>query len=273
MPTMRVAPDLEMHYRVDDYTDPWNEPEAVLLLHGNNESSAVWFAWVPYLARRYRVIRPDMRGFGDSTAMPRDFPWTLDVVVDDYAKLMTQLGFERFHLIGAKSGGIVARRFAARLPERVRTLTLVGVPPARRDVSKRDRNLAKDFEKHGTGEWLRKTMGERLGSRFPAAGVEWWTALMERTPVSTEIGYRANIPSTDNSADVPRISCPTLVITTEGSSLGSVEQTRDWQRQIPQSTLLVLPGDSFHAAATDADRCAQETFRFISKSESTIQPR
>lgn len=265
MPTARVAPDLEMHYRVDDYTDPWRKPEAVLLLHGNNESGAVWFAWVPYLARRYRVVRPDMRGFGDSTPMPRDFPWTLDIVVDDYASLMTMLGFERFHLVGAKSGGIVARRFAARLPERVKTLTLVGVPPARRDVGARDRGLAKDFEKHGTKDWLRETMGERLGSRFPPRGVEWWTELMARTPVSTEIGYRANIPSTDTSADVPRIACPTLVITTEGSSLGSVEQTRAWQEQIPDSRLLVLPGDSFHAAATDADRCAKETYDFISR--------
>ncbi len=265
MPTARVAPDLEMHYRVDDYTDPWRSPEAVLLLHGNNESGAVWFAWVPYLARRYRVVRPDMRGFGESTPMPRDFPWTLEGVADDYASLMTQLGFERFHLVGAKSGGIVARRFAARHSGRVRTLTLVGVPPARRDVSARDRGLAREFEKHGTGDWLRKTMGERLGSRFPAAGVEWWTSLMERTPVSTEIGYRANIPSEDTSADLPRITCPTLVITSEGSSLGSVAQTRAWQEQIPRSTLLVLPGDSFHAAATDADRCAAETLAFISR--------
>ena len=204
--------------------------------------------------------------------MPRDFPWTLDVIVDDYAGLMSQLGVERFHLVGAKSGGIVARRFAARLPERVMTLTLVGVPPARRNVAERDRGLAKEFEKKGTHDWIRKTMNVRLGSEFPAAGVEWWGQLMAKTPVSTEIGYRANIPSTDTSEDVPRIACPTLVITTEGSSLGSVEETRAWQEQIPRSKLLVLPGDSFHAAATYPDRCAVETLNFIRAAMGTLTP-
>ena len=42
---------------------------------------------------------------------------------------MDTLGVERFHLVGAKIGGTVARAFAARRPERVRTLTVVGTPP------------------------------------------------------------------------------------------------------------------------------------------------
>ncbi|MBI3935594.1 MAG: alpha/beta fold hydrolase, partial [Betaproteobacteria bacterium] len=77
MPMVRIDPALEMHYLIDDYTDPWRDAETVLMLHGNAESGAVWFGWVPHLARRFRVVRPDMRGFGASTPMPRDFPWTL----------------------------------------------------------------------------------------------------------------------------------------------------------------------------------------------------
>ena len=129
MPVMQIAADLEMHYLIDDYTDPWREPATILLLHGNAESGAVWYGWVPHLARRFRVVRPDMRGFGDSTPMPRDFPWTLDVVIDDFIRLMDMLGVERFHLVGAKIGGTIARAFAARHPERVLTLTVVGTPP------------------------------------------------------------------------------------------------------------------------------------------------
>ena len=267
MPVARVAPDLEMHYLVDDYTDPWRQPETILLLHGNNESGAVWFGWVPHLARAYRVVRPDMRGFGDSTPMPRDFPWTLDVIVDDFDGLTERLDVERFHLVAAKSGGIVARRYAARFPGKIRSLTLVGVPAPRREVAARDRDQSAEFERHGTEDWLRKSMAGRLGSTFPPEGVEWWVKLMVRTPLSSEIGYRVAIPSADTTADVPRIACPTLVITTEGSKLGSVEETRAWQEQIRRSELLVLPGDSFHIAATDPDRCARETLKFILKQD------
>ncbi|MGZ5728212.1 MAG: alpha/beta fold hydrolase, partial [Burkholderiales bacterium] len=81
---------------------------------------------------------------------------------------------------------------------------------------------------------------------------------------STALGFVATIPSWDVSEDLPRIACPTLVITTEGSALGSVDEVKAWQQKIPRSTLLALPGDSFHVAATDPDRCAQATLNFIS---------
>ena len=53
MPSLKTA-DFEMHYLVDDFTDPWTKPETVLLLHGNAESSAAWYGWVPHLARHHR---------------------------------------------------------------------------------------------------------------------------------------------------------------------------------------------------------------------------
>ncbi|MGZ8228324.1 MAG: alpha/beta fold hydrolase, partial [Burkholderiales bacterium] len=62
MPRLRIGGDFEMHYEIDDFTDPWREPETILMLHGNAESGAMWFGWVPTLARHYRVVRPDMRG-------------------------------------------------------------------------------------------------------------------------------------------------------------------------------------------------------------------
>src|SRR6478609_3170753 len=78
MSNYRVSPDLDMHYRIDDFTDPWLQPQTILMLHGNAESGLAWYAWVPKLARQYRVVRPDMRGFGESTPMPGGYPWTLD---------------------------------------------------------------------------------------------------------------------------------------------------------------------------------------------------
>jgi pimeloyl-ACP methyl ester carboxylesterase len=255
-----------MHYEVDDFTDPWRKPETVLLLHGNAESGVAWNGWVPTLARRYRVVRPDMRGFGQSTPMPRGFPWTLDRIIDDYASLMDHLGIDRFHLVGAKIGGTIARAFAARRPERVATLTVVGTPPPlRAGAAERVPELNAAFERDGVEPWARQTMGGRLGSDFLPEGVEWWIEYMARTAVSTQIGFMKTIACADIRADVPKIRCPTLVITTDGSGLASVDETRAWQRQIPDSTLQVLPGNSYHVAATHAERCAEATLDFVSR--------
>ena len=266
MPTFQPTPDLEMHYELDDFTDPWRRKETILLLHGNAESGAAWYGWVPTLARHYRVVRPDMRGFGRSTAMPRDFPWTLDVLIDDFVRLMDGLQTDRFHLVGAKIGGTIGRAFAARRPERVQTLTVVGTPPPMREgAAERAPELADEFETKGVEHWARRTMAGRLGSTFPPEGVEWWIKFMGRTAVSTQIGFMKTIACADIRADLPKIGCPTLVITTDGSGLASVDETRAWQQQVPNSSLLVVPGNSYHVAASHAERCAEATLDFIAR--------
>lgn len=266
MPGFRPSPDLEMHYEVDDFTDPWRRPETILMLHGNAESGFAWYGWVPALARHYRVVRPDMRGFGRSTPMPRDHPWSLDGLIGDFTALMDQLGTERFHLVGAKIGGTIARAFAARRPERVRTLTVVGTPPPlRAGAAERVPKLIAEFETHGVEHWALQNMACRLGSLFPPEGFEWWCQFMGRTAVSTQIGFMGTIACADIRADLPKIACPTLVITTEDSGLGSVAETSAWQRQIPDSELLVLPGNSYHVAATHAAEGAGATIDFIAR--------
>ena len=271
MPTFQASPDAQLHYLVDDFADPWRDSETILLLHGNAESGMAWYGWVPSLARRFRVVRPDMRGFGASTPMPRDFPWTLDIVIDDFVRLMDSLGVKRFHLVGAKIGGTIARAFAARRPERVINLTVVGTPPPMREgAAERAPELAEEFERHGVERWARRTMAGRLGSTFPAEGVEWWIKFMGRTAVSTQIGFMRTIACADIRADLPKIRCPTLVITTDGSGLASVDETRAWQQQIPNSSLLVLPGNSYHVAASHAERCAEATLDFIARNSGVI---
>ncbi len=269
MPKAQLTTGIAMHYEIDDFTDPWKTPAAVLMLHGNLECSAAWYAWVPVLARHFKVVRPDMRGYGQSTPpVAADDPWTIDVPIDDFIALMDQLGIQKFHLIAAKIGGFIARRFAARFAHRVLSLTVVGTPPPIYDTAARVESLTKDISENGIEPWARRTMAGRLGKNFPPEGTEWWIKMMARTPVSTQLCFVKNIPKADITADLPRIQCPTLVITTEGSALGDVASMRQWQVTIPNSRLLVLPGDSYHAAASDAAACANASLQFMQETSS-----
>ena len=125
--------------------------------------------------------------------------------------------------------------------------------------------LTEEFETHGVEHWARRTMADRLGDRFPSEGVEWWIKFMGRTPVSTIVGFNAAINYSDIRDDLPKIACPTFVVTTDESGLASVDETRAWQRTIRNSELLVVPGNSFHVAASDPDRCARATLDFIDR--------
>lgn len=268
MPLIRTAPDLETWYRIDDFTDPWSQAPWIVLLHGVAESSDAWFAWVPHLARRYRVLRLDVRGFGRSTPMPRDHAWSLQRIGNDLLALTRALGIERFHLVAAKVGGTMALHFASTRPSALRSLSVLGTPV----VTSGSGYTSREIEEHGVGHWVRRTMTTRLGTTMPAEGKEWWARMMERTAVSTQAGFIDFLHGIDIRPQLPQIECPTLVVTTgdahnAAQNITGLEQTRAWQSTIPRSELCVIPNDSFHVAASAPDEACQATLAFIDRQE------
>src|SRR5436305_4822994 len=129
--TMAVAtidPGLSMHYEDDYFGEAWIEPETVLLVHGVAESSQAWFAWVPHLARGYRVLRPDLRGFGSSSVPAPGYVWSTKAFASDLDRFMEEVGVSSAHVVSAKLGGSIAMQFAADYPSRVRTLSVLSSP-------------------------------------------------------------------------------------------------------------------------------------------------
>lgn len=269
MSCLRTAPDLETYYRVDDFTDPWTEAPWIVLMHGVAETSDAWYAWIPHLSRRYRVLRFDVRGFGRSTPMPRDHAWSLAQIGNDLVALTQGLGIARFHLVAAKVGGTVALAFAATRPAQLLSLSVLGTP-VEGASSKQVGYSSKEIETHGVGHWARRTMRNRLGTTMPPAGEAWWARMMESTPVSTQAGFMDFLPGIDVRPVLPQITCPTLVVTTGDASnpaqnITGLEVTRAWQCTIPGSELEVIPNDSFHVAATNPDLAAMTTLAFIDR--------
>ena len=264
--TLERPDGCRIFYTIDDYTDPWRKAETVLFVHGLAESGEAWRAWVPHFARRYRVVRIDLRGFGRSSPMPAAHEWSMDELLDDIEALIRHLGCARAHLVGAKSGGSMALALAANRPALVQTL--VGVTPPVLPAAGVD-DWVKHIASKGVPDWARHTMQGRLGSAAPQAEIDWWVEnLQGRTAVSTLEGYLRWVPKLDIREDVRRITCPTLIITTTGSVLRSVDGVKAWVAGVRSARLLVLEGDAWHAAGAYPDRCAQATLDFIGKQES-----
>lgn len=104
------------------------EGPAVLLLHGWPQTAYAWRAVVPLLADRYTVVAPDLPGFGASSRPAAGYDKR--TVADVLARLMTELGLPRYHLVGHDVGGQIAYPLAALHPDAVRSLTFVeaGIP-------------------------------------------------------------------------------------------------------------------------------------------------
>ena len=130
----------EIFYKIDDFTDPWTQPETVVLHHGMAKNHKLWFGWVPTLARHYRVIRFDMRGMGQSSAPPPGYPWSVDNFAADLLEFMDKLDLAKVHLVGETVGGSISMRFATLHQKRLLSLDCMHLPDQlQRPPSRRER--------------------------------------------------------------------------------------------------------------------------------------
>ncbi len=129
MPTV-TANNYEMYYEVDDFTPPWKPSETLWIQHGFGRSGRFWYHWVPPLAGKYRVLRRDMRGHGQSADPGAEYVWSVDDLLNDMKGFLDALHIDQVHYVGESVGGILGIAFATRWPERFKSLTLVATPPA-----------------------------------------------------------------------------------------------------------------------------------------------
>ena len=66
MPKFNTSDGLGISYVIDDYTDPWRQNDTLVMLHAAMGSARRFYAWVPHLARDFRVVRMELRGHGAS---------------------------------------------------------------------------------------------------------------------------------------------------------------------------------------------------------------
>ena len=178
--------------------------EPVFLIHGSGPGVTAWANWrltMPVLAERFRVIAPDMVGFG-YTERPADIRYTMDGWVEHALGVMDALGLEQTHLVGNSFGGALA--LAIRAPHRVKRLALMGsvgvsfpITPgleaawgytpsienmrALLDVFAFDRKLVNDdLARLRYEASIRPGFQESFASMFPAPRQRWIDAMASR---------------------------------------------------------------------------------------------
>lgn len=102
--------------------------EPVLLIHGSGPGVSAWANWrlsLPALSKQFRVIAPDMAGFGFSER-PANAPYSMENWVAQAVGLLDALELERASVVGNSFGGALALALAIRHPARVNKLVLMG---------------------------------------------------------------------------------------------------------------------------------------------------
>jgi pimeloyl-ACP methyl ester carboxylesterase len=104
------------------------EGPLVLLLHGFPETSLAWRKQIPALTKRFRVVAPDLRGYGASDKPKGIASYRTSVLADDVVALIHAFGEEHAHVVGHDWGGGVAWTVAIEHPEVVDRLAVLNCP-------------------------------------------------------------------------------------------------------------------------------------------------
>jgi 3-oxoadipate enol-lactonase len=263
----------QLHYRIDDHTDPWREAGTLVLQHGFARSSKFWYAFIPHLSGQYRVVRPDLRGHGKS---PVDFdtsaPHSVEDYVGDVLALLDHLELDAVHYCGESFGGIVGMALAALHPDRVRTLTLIGSPVYQNQKSQDTYSAGFPSREEalrtlGTRQWAEKVYGaprffpERTDPRLR----DWYLGEIGRTDPEVLCGLYGLLRHASAEALLPKIAAPVLGLYPTSSMLTSSEQEELLTRGISDFTMIHMPTSSHAILTLYPHELAEHLLSFIKR--------
>jgi len=272
MPMLERAGKPRLHYLVDDFTDPWKPAPTIVLQHGYGRSGRFWYAWVPYLARYFRVVRPDWRGFGASA---RDFDLasgiTVEAFVEDTADLVRHLGGGPVHYCGESLAGTFGFVLAAEHPDLVATLTALAAPL-------KVYPEVKEIFAFGHASWQEalRAMGARGwadaangATRFPPGTdpglLGWYADEMGGSSVEAMVALSELMLDVDATPWLPRISAPVLGLYAAHPTVTIQSQEGILRERIRDLSIVHLPSTKHMIQHTHVAACARQLLYFAAR--------
>jgi 3-oxoadipate enol-lactonase len=253
---------IKLAYYTDDFTNPWRRAPTLLLLHAAMGSARRYFAWVPHLARDYRVVRLDLRGHGGSQIPPADQPPLLERLVQDVAELLENLGVAEAHSVGNSAGGYLGQQLAMTRPERVKSLCLFGSTPGLKNSQAP--GWIPQIEAKGLRGFLAETIRDRLAADADPGLVEWFLDGAAKNDPAYIGKFVLLMASYDWSDEVARIRCPTLVVVPGAETVGTVPNYEPFRR-LADVEFHVYDGLPHNICDAVPDRCAVDVHDFLAR--------
>ena len=208
----------------------------------------MWAHQVACLAARHRVIVPDLKGFGKSSAPDDASLYSMADYARQVAGLLRELGLERIVLGGLSMGGYVAFSFLANHADRVAGLVLADTR-AGRDTPEVFQRRTDQQEQVRRGDvpglvetLLAGLLSEETMNTRPQL-VEQVRRIMSSNPPGGLVGgLEAMKGRPDSLPTIGNLKVPTLVLVGEHDTPSPPNVVRVWQERIPGSRLVVIPG-------------------------------
>ena len=233
--------------RIDDiqmaYTDT-GLGQPVVLIHGYPFNRSLWNEQVEALSSSYRVIVPDLRGFGESDSSAG--PATMIRMAQDVAALLDHLEISRAVIGGLSMGGYVALAFYKQFPSRVRALVLADTR-AQADTEEAKRTRAQQAEKAlsegmaGIADaMLPKLLTPETVSKRPEVVKRVRDMMLKTKPEGAASALLGMAEREDQTSLLSRIAAPALILVGAEDAITPVADSEKMHNAIPGARLVML---------------------------------
>lgn len=246
MPKEKVN-DIEMYYEITDFTNPWEEPETLVLIHGYSFNAKFWFPQVPVFCREFKVITVDNRGHGRTTVPQKG--WTIKTMASDLKVLLDKLNVDKAYLLGHSMGGCIAQQFALDYPERVKGLILFATfskpldPPFDWDSFKQMLTTV------DLGELVEQFVPMMFSSNVDKGLLEWTINEMKSASVpyagkmlEVLLDFSESLFTFNVADQLKNIKAQTLVIVGKDDTTTPPKSSEIIHKNIPNSQLVLMSG-------------------------------
>jgi 3-oxoadipate enol-lactonase len=248
----------------------------LVLIHGLTVRGEMYAPIVPALARRYRLVIPDLRGQGASGSLPG--PFTPEQLTTDLAGLLRHLGLRQTAVLGYSQGGPIAMQLLHDHPDLIARLILV-CTYAFNMATRRER-----FEGR-LMPWMFRILGPRLigqmmkgpnmtgGRPLTKEQAKWVAGLVAGTPRKTAVRLAQGAMAFDGRSWLTPVSVPTLIITGAEDRAVPPHHGAMLARGIPGGHLVAVAGAGHFLICTHPDELVQIIEDWLADSPPPSPPR
>ncbi|HEU4389484.1 MAG TPA: alpha/beta hydrolase [Blastocatellia bacterium] len=218
----------------------------VFLVHAFPLNRRMWDEQVAALGRRYRVVAPDLRGFGESD--PVSGVYAVDRMASDLQGLMAALSIEAAVLVGLSMGGYAALAFLRLYPECVLSLVLANTRATADSPEAREKRLKSAARAEAEGvegvvsDMLPLLVGNQTATARPDLVNRVRELALSTQPATIAAAQRGMAGRPDSTSLLASIQKPVLVVAGTDDLITSANEMTAMQGQIPGSTLRIIEG-------------------------------
>ncbi|WP_414504235.1 alpha/beta fold hydrolase [Streptomyces sp. NEAU-L66] len=219
--------------------------EPLVLVHGHPFDRSMWRPQTEHFSRAgWRVIAPDLRGYGESTVVPGTTP--LETFARDLLALLDGLRIERFVLGGLSMGGQIVMECYRLFPERIRGLVFADTFAAAETEEGRTarRDMAARLLREGMPGYAQEVLGKMVSphtlAHRPEVAAHVLAMMTAAPPEGAAAALRGRAERPDYTHLLSQVSVPALVVVGTEDAYTPVSDARDIHARVPDATLSVI---------------------------------